>query len=255
MSSVAKLTRFAGRMVRLLLTNPCRLSHVLGQAASAAEEVSNPALDLLRLPSVSLEDLLPESETDGRGILGLMPKTGASVSVIEYVALILLLKRCGARNVFEFGTYKGVSITQLALNVPEGGRILTLDLPEDDPRSAFAITDPQDIVIAREKGKGAMVPKDVRGRIQFLKQDSATFDVEPYEGQMDFVFVDGAHNADYVRNDSEKAWRLLRPGGIVAWHDCRVADPDVVRYLLDSSFHPVRILPTTLAFATKPQNA
>jgi predicted O-methyltransferase YrrM len=97
-----------------------------------------------------------------------------------------------------------------------------------------------------------MVPSELRSRIQFLKQDSARFDPAPYAGQMDFVFVDGAHNTEYVRNDSEKGWSMLKPGGIMAWHDCAVGDPEVIRYLLQCAYHPTRILGTSLAFATKP---
>jgi predicted O-methyltransferase YrrM len=100
-----------------------------------------------------------------------------------------------------------------------------------------------------------LVPDDLRKRIEFLRQDSATFDEAPYVGQMDFVFVDGAHNAAYVRNDSEKGWRMLRPGGIMAWHDCRPADPAVVAYLLECPFRPARIFGTTLAFAAKPESS
>ena len=162
------------------------------------------------------------------------------------------MKRARARSVFEFGTYKGVSITQLALNLPADSRIFTLDLPDEPATTRFAIADQEDAVIAVEKGKGALIPSELRPRIQFLQQDSAAFDESPYAGQMDFVFVDGAHNYDYVRNDSEKGWRMLRSGGIIAWHDCRAQDPAVVRYLLESSFQPALISGTTLAFAIKP---
>jgi len=64
--------------------------------------------------------------------------------------------------------------------------------------------------------------------------------------------VDGAHSYDYVKNDSEKGWRMLRSGGVMAWHDFRMQDPDVVRYLLESPYQPARILNTSLAFARKP---
>lgn len=252
MSRIRKLGRFTRLMVKTAVGNPKRLSHIFGIALVAAEEVVDKASDLERLPKLTVEELLPASGTDLRATLALIPHVSASVSVLEYISLILLLKKVGARNIFEFGTYKGVSITQLALNMPENSRIYTLDLPEEDPTSALAITDPHDRVIANEKGKGALVPADVRHRIQFLKQDSALFDEKPFAGQMDLVFVDGAHNADYVRNDSEKAWRMARSGGIVAWHDCRPADPEVVRYLLECPFKPVRILGTSLAFAIKP---
>lgn len=252
MSSLRKLGRLSGRLLQIGLRHPRRLSHVLGTALAAAEEVPDPAHDLLRLPQVTVEDLLPPPGREQRALLALIPKSNASIALIEFLGLILLMKKAGAKNIFEFGTYKGVSITQMALNAEAGGGICTLDLPEDDPRSAFAITDPEDVVIAHEKGKGALVPDDVRGRITFLRQDSATFDETPHAGRMDFVFVDGAHNWDYVRNDSEKAWRMLRSGGIAAWHDCRPADPAVVRYLVQSPFRPTRIAGTTLAFAEKP---
>ncbi|HUA67287.1 MAG TPA: hypothetical protein VMA13_01955, partial [Candidatus Saccharimonadales bacterium] len=60
------------------------------------------------------------------------------------------------------------------------------------------------------------------------------------------------HNYDYVKNDSEKGWRMLRSGGMIAWHDCRPQDPAVVRYLLESSYEAIRISSTSLAFARKP---
>src|SRR5208282_5304838 len=141
--------------------------------------------DLLRIPAVLPEDLLPEEGPPPRMTLALFPRTYAGVSLLELLCLILLLKRSKAGAVFEFGTYKGVSTTQLALNLPENGSVATLDLPEDH---------------------------------------AAAFDESPYAGRMDFVFVDGAHSADYVRNDSEKGWRMLREGGIMAWHDCCVND-------------------------------
>ena len=224
---------------------------MLGMALSASEEVADKSLDLLRFPLVTIEDLLPKESIEIAS-LAMFPKGRASVSPLESLALVLLLKRVKARNVFEFGTYKGISITQLALNVPEGGQLRTLDLPEDDPRYALPITNSDDITIASEKGKGALVPPDLRPRIQFLKGDSAKFDETSLQGQIDFVFVDGAHDTEYVRSDSEKGWRMLRPGGIIVWHDCRVQDAMVVRYLLGCDYKPSRISQTSLAFATKP---
>ena len=252
MSSISKAVRLGSHLLKIAATNPARLSHVFGTALEASEGVANHATDLLRFPTVSPEDLLPESGELATLSLGLFPKTHASLSVLESVCLILLLKKARAQSVFEFGTYKGVSISQLAFNLAEGSQIRTLDLPEQLGEIAFAIPDPDELQIAREAGKGSLVPVAVRPRIQFLKQDSAKFDEKPLAGQVDFVFVDGAHSYDYVKSDSEKGWHMLRSGGIIAWHDCRVADPDVVRYLLQTTFHPARICHTTLAFAIKP---
>jgi hypothetical protein len=252
MNSTTKLARLGWHLLKIAATKPGRLSHVLGTALAASEEVVHPGADLLAIPQVKPEDLLPEGTDRWRVSLELLAKTNASVSTLEFLCLVMLLRRANARSVFEFGTYKGVSITQLALNVPADARICTLDLPEGQTGSALPISIQKDVSIAFESGKGALVPTDLRHRIQFLRQDSALFDPAPYEGQMDFVFVDGAHNTEYVRNDSEKGWRMLRPGGIIAWHDFAIGDLDVVRYLLTAPFRASRVVGTSLAFATKP---
>ncbi|MGA2566813.1 MAG: class I SAM-dependent methyltransferase [Pseudolabrys sp.] len=57
------------------------------------------------------------------------------------------------------------------------------------------------------------------GRDVQLQGDSATFDWSPYLGWAGLAFVDGSHAYDYARKDSETAMRLVRPGGIVLWHD------------------------------------
>ncbi len=252
MNSLQKALVLGGRLIKIGLSNPARLSHVLGSALSASAEVADRSLDLLRLPRVAVEELLPEKNEGARLALALFPRTSCSVSVLEYLCLALLLKKVRASRVFEFGTYKGVSVTQLALNVPEQSRICTLDLPEGQTDVALSIPDPDELRIAREAGKGDLVPSDIRPRIEFLKQDSAKFDDTPFRGQMDFIFVDGAHSADYVKNDSEKGWRMLRSGGVIAWHDYRVEDADVVRYLLQFPTQPKHIAGTSVAFAVKP---
>ncbi len=251
MNPLQKTARLGFHLLKIAATNPRRLSHVLGSALSASDDVVDKSCDLLRLPAVEVNDLLPAAGDLWEIKMLMFPKTHASISLLEFTALILLLKRAGSKQIFEFGTFKGISITQLALNLPPGSDIYTLDLPDEQLNTQFS-TDPEDAAIAVETGKGSLVPAELRPRIQFLKCDSARFDESPFVGKMDFVFVDGAHNYKYVKNDSEKGWRMLRNGGIIAWHDCRHQDPGVVRYLLQSPFKPARIAGTTVAFATKP---
>ena len=251
MNSCTKLARLCWNLLKIGVKNPRRWSHVLGTALAASEEVVHADADLLGLRQVKPEDLLPTGNERWRISLELLARTNASVSTLEFLCLVMLLRQARARSVFEFGTYKGVSITQLALNVPADARICTLDLPEGQTDSALPISIQKDISIAFESGKGALVPPDLRERIQFLHQDSALFDPAPYDGQMDFVFVDGAHNTEYVRNDSEKGWRMLRPGGIIVWHDFALGDLDVVRYLLTAPYRAARVVGTSLAYAVK----
>jgi len=251
MNLLQKGAQLGFRLLKIGATRPRRLSHIFGTALAATDDVVDPSCDLLRLPSMDINDLLPAGGDLWEIKMLMFPKSHASISLLEFQALLLLLKRVGANKVFEFGTFKGISITQLALNLPPDSTICTLDLPDETLTTKFS-TDLEDAAIAREAGKGSLVPAALRPRIQFLKCDSAKFDETPFLGKMDFVFVDGAHNFDYVKSDSEKGWRMLRSGGIMAWHDCRHQDAGVVRYLLQSSFKPARIAGTTVAFATKP---
>jgi hypothetical protein len=252
MNVLQKALLLGFRLGKIALTNPSRLSHVLGTALAVSTEVVDRSLDLRRFKMVTVEELIPEGGPELPLDLRLFPNKKAAVSALEMVCLAVLMKKIGAKNVFEFGTYKGVSTTQFALNVPKDGRVLTLDLPDEPTQNRFPINIAKDAVIARESGKGGLVPPSLRDRVTFLREDSAKFEELPYAGQIDFVFVDGAHNTEYVRNDTEKGWRMLRSGGIIAWHDCVVNDPDVVRFLLNSPYQPTRILGTSLAFAVKP---
>jgi hypothetical protein len=40
-----------------------------------------------------------------------------------------------------------------------------------------------------------------------------------HHGQAGLVFVDGSHAYDYACEDSETAFRLVKSGGLVIWHD------------------------------------
>ena len=252
MNSLRKAARLGCRLLTVAASKPKRLSHILGSALAATEDVIHPDCDLLKIPQVNVADLLPESGDPWCLNLAFFPRTFASVSVLEFSCLVILMRRARAKRVFEFGTYMGVSTTQLALNLPSDGTFYTLDLPEDSNGTRLQITDPDERAISVEKGKGGLIPADLKKRITFVRQDSASFDEAPLADSIDFVFIDGAHSYEYVKNDSEKGWRMLRRGGVIAWHDFRPQDPDVVRYLIHSNFQISWIAGTSIAFAVKP---
>jgi hypothetical protein len=251
MNALSKGLRLVRCLPRIML-NPRALRLALGSMLGATEHVIGPGCDLTVFPTTTLDRLIASCENNTRVSLSLFPKWDCSISPIESFCLALLMCQVCAKRVFEFGTYLGVSTTQFALSVEPGGIVFTLDLPEDDPRYRLIIDDPSERALAAAPDKGRLIPKQLCPQIVFIREDSADFDEIPYVGTIDFVFVDGAHSLDYVRNDSEKGWRMLRSRGIIAWHDCRPQDPDVVRYLLDCPYGPTRIEGTSIAFASKP---
>lgn len=246
---INKLLQLGGRLVQITLRHPHDLRHLLGITNAAAEQLIDPIADVRPIPSVDVLDICPGTQ---RWTLQSFPSVGASVSPMECAALAALSRLVGATRVFEFGTYKGVSTTQLALNVGANGMVFTLDLPEDHPAYSLPIPKPEEQQIAAEGGKGILIPRDLLPRITFLRSDSATFDESPYLGSIDLVFVDGAHSYEYVKNDTEKGWKMLRSGGVLAWHDCVPSHRDVVRLIRESGFATRRVAGTALAYALKP---
>jgi len=245
---MSKIAEFMGNLVKIGTRNPSDLKHILGVANWAASEIIDPVADTRTIKSINLLDICPGTQ---RWIMQSFPSVGASVSPMECAALAALCHLTGAKKVFEFGTYKGVSTTQLALNVAEGGMVFTLDLPEGHPAYILPIPKPEERAIAAEGGKGILIPRDLLDRVTFLSADSAEFDVTPYRNSIDVVFVDAAHGYEYVKNDSEKGWEMLRPGGIMAWHDCVASHPDVVRYIKEAHPDARLVGGTALAYAMK----
>ena len=139
-------------------------------------------------------------------------------------AWILAALSKDAKLLFEFGTCTGKTAYLWARNSPADATVVTLTLPPDG-RNAYrvdAADDPQDVDYAlRESGFSRFMYSrtDVESKVEQLFGDSKALNVAPWAGQCDVVFVDGSHAYSYVVSDSRKALELVRPGGLVLWHD------------------------------------
>jgi len=57
-------------------------------------------------------------------------------------------------------------------------------------------------------------------RVCQIYADSRKWDISNYpDGFFDSVLVDGGHSREVVTNDTRKGLKLLRPGGMIIWHD------------------------------------
>ena len=155
---------------------------------------------------------------------------------LEAWVLAVLAKR--ATRLFEFGTCTGKTAYLWARNAPPEARVTTLTLAPD-ALGAYAHAPGDD---ARAAARAAAESRfacfvyagtAVAHKVEQLFGDSKAFDEAPYAGACDLVFVDGSHAYSYVVSDSRKALRMVRPGGIVLWHDYAgpAWAPDVERAL------------------------
>ena len=137
-------------------------------------------------------------------------------------------------DIVEIGTFDGRTTINLAVNAPQGCHVLTLDLPADHA-TAFTIEESERTLVDKP-ASGERIRtcppawRSYARRITQLFGDSARFDWSHHYGRASLVFVDGSHAYDYARKDSETAFRLIRPGGLVIWHDYSVW-PGVTRAL------------------------
>ena len=151
-------------------------------------------------------------------------------------AWILAALAKGARRLFEFGTCTGKTAYLWARNQPPDGTVTTLTLGPDqhDAYQAAAKDDPVAERYAKQESRFTRFlysGTDVEAQIQQLHGDSKQFDDTTYAGSCDVVFVDGSHAYSYVVSDSAKALRMVRPGGLVLWHDYSPESPGVFQAL------------------------
>jgi predicted O-methyltransferase YrrM len=185
------------------------------------------------LSKISPEDLDPMFKTNhlglrletevrfvGRGSLNVPGGT----SDAEAWILSALAKK--AKNIFEFGTCTGKTTYLFAANSPEETKVTTITLsPNEIEEYQSTQADSKDsIQDALEESVFtdflySNTPEEKK--IVQLFGDSKTFDESPYHAQMDLIFIDGSHAYSYVLSDSEKALKMIKPGGLILWHDYR----------------------------------
>lgn len=167
----------------------------------------------------------PDVSTEVRYLGGadLVTIVGATSDVEAWI-LAVLAKR--ARLMFEFGTATGRTAYLWALNSPDDATIVTLTLGPDDVASY------QDSSTDAERDRRFALQESqftsfyytntpVAAKVRQYFGDSKAFDEGEWAGKCDLVFVDGSHARSYVESDTQKALRLVRPGGLVLWHDYR----------------------------------
>lgn len=126
----------------------------------------------------------------------------------EIVGLLELLRVEQPRRVVEIGTANGGTLYLLTWAAAADAQILSLDIKTYDPLHRR---------IFESFGRRTQ-------QVRIMQGDShldATRDAvgASLGGPLDFLFIDGDHSAAGVRRDYELFAPLVRPGGLIAFHD------------------------------------
>jgi predicted O-methyltransferase YrrM len=222
-----------GILLGLFLSYRSRLHHLQGRPRRGAIRLAQvEELDPIFAP----DELGPTLEAE---VLFLGSGSGVPAGTSDTEAWILSVLAKRAEVLFEFGTATGRTSYLWARNSPAHARVSTLTLPPeehaayrrewtDNRRAAQHALRESRFTRFRYQG----TPEEAK--ITQLYGDSKEFDETPFHRRCDLIFVDGSHAYSYVRSDSEKALRMVAPGGIVLWHDYwgrTGTTADVYRYL------------------------
>lgn len=180
--------------------------------------------------------LVDQSPSDRVVQVQLPPRRGAGgTTLLETCLLLAASKAVDAKRIFEFGTFLGSTTLNLALSVPDDGRVFTSDL--DEQCLASTQQDPADAPLTQihiASKRLDFMDSSVADRVKMLTGNSITFDFSPWLESMDMSFIDGGHDLLTVQADTEHALAMSRQdtAACILWHDYgNVEYPDLTTYL------------------------
>jgi predicted O-methyltransferase YrrM len=143
-----------------------------------------------------------------------LDRHGWNVKLHEEVYISAAVQTLKPLRTFEIGTFDGNTTRRLAEAAPVDARVFTLDLPED----MFDATQGPEAFSGSRVGE-RFRESCARDKITQIRADATSFDFSPYHCNIDFVFVDAAHDYPHGLADSRSALKMVRPGGTIIWHD------------------------------------
>jgi hypothetical protein len=217
--------------------------------------VAQPSHDISnQLAIVPLFNLIPSKPSVQLQLLGYQD---GNVRPVELLTIGSIISESKPLRILEVGTFNGNTTLQMALNAPENAKVYTLDLPYGSHAGVLSINAKDlNYIRSRDRPHRAYVETDAGSKICELFGDSAKVNFSEMTGPLpvDLAFIDGSHSYDYVKNDTEKVFSIMAPGGIVLWHDYDFRWPGVCKYLneLNSSLAIWKIEDTTIAYHKRP---
>lgn len=180
----------------------------------------------LLLPRARVEEIFEGIDISHIEMLYPMPRPGG-VSVEELIIICAIVRMLNPKLIVEIGTCEGRTALNMAYHSPEDAQLITLDLPPDLPPRGSEETVESGLDY-RQMGMprpGTLFENHpLKRKIKLVLADSTKFDWTPYDGLVDLVFIDGAHDFVSVMKDSENALRIVKSGGVILWHDYGVVE-------------------------------
>ena len=183
----------------------------------------------------------------------------------DYEGWILSVLSKKSFNIFEFGTCSGKTTLLFALNSPVNSKIYTITLPPDQAQEKIAETKNKKDnrisiknAISESRYDNFMFSnkQEIQNKIKVIFQDSTKLSIAKFENIFDLIFIDGGHSYSCIKNDTEKAMKMIRQNGLIFWHDYspgKKSNSDVCKFLneIRDTYEIFHIKNTSLCFYKK----
>lgn len=167
------------------------------------------------------------------------------LNAVETSVLVALLNSVRPRVMMEFGCNRGTTAKRVLDNVPSIECYIGIDVPFGHKPTLHC----QDSEVLPSPGYYAANDP----RFFLLQREQGSLLLSPVELELiDAAFIDGDHSRAAVLRDTGTASELMRPGGIIIWHDygnTGVEVTEVLDALHDAGRPLVHVAGTLLAYA------
>lgn len=154
-----------------------------------------------------------------------------NVNLAELVIISQLVKQSKPEKIFEIGTFDGRTTLNMAKNSPASSKIFTLDLGSEEIEELSKTPHGDRKFIGKVEAGWRFIGKQGSEKISQLYGDSTKFNFQEFFGKINLLFIDGAHQYEYVLKDSDTALKFMAPEGIILWHDYNTSWPGVTKAL------------------------
>jgi hypothetical protein len=120
----------------------------------------------------------------------------------------------------EIGTFDWNTALNCDLNLNPTSKFITVDLPDNAiPSSEHLVYDADLIKMKNRSNKKSMnLPNVVQ-----IYSDSTKFDFNTVNFKV--AFIDGGHDYNTVKLDTENVFKNIAKGGTILWHDYDIVNP------------------------------
>lgn len=141
----------------------------------------------------------------------------------EITSLLEFVKNIKPITIMEIGTAMGGTLFLFSKVIPKDSLLISCDLPRGDFGGGYL---PWRVLLYKSFAMEKQVVRLIRGNSHNIKILQKIKNI--LKGRkLDFLFIDGDHTYEGVKRDFELYKRLVRRGGIIAFHDIAPQPPEI----------------------------